>query len=359
MTRVTSTVFDHLAGQLDRLSATVGLGRSPGHHSLLKELLGAAAKRSLDAGPIWPSDISDDHSPVEFSLAFDADRPPALRLLGETVSASPNPVSNAAELVRFLETTESFGISLDRFNSVRDLFLPSNSGESFLLWYSLVLRADSSPALKVYFNPAAQGPENSREIVAEALSRLGRPNAYAQLARHALQRGDQDRLTYFAIDLHDRPHSRVKIYTTHANAEAADALRCAEAINAISADRLIDFCAIAGRTDEFSGRPLTSSYTYLSPDTDHPSGYSLYLPIRDYVSDDEDARDRVVTVLEENGFQSGLLDRAIRSLTDRSLADGSGLLAHVSLRLSATARPGVTVYLSSEAHAVARPRQLN
>ena len=359
MTRTTSTVFDHLAGQLDRLSATVGLGRSAGHRTLLKELLGAAAKQQIGAGPIWPSDIADDHSPVEFSLAFDPNLPPTLRLLGETISASPNPVSNAAELVRFLESTEKLGISLDRFDRVRDLFLPKNSSESFLLWYSLVLRADSRPALKVYLNPAAQGRENAREIVAEALRRLGRPNAYRQLARHALRRGDQDRLTYFAIDLHDQPHSRVKIYTTHVDAETTDTVRCAEAINVIGTDRLIDFCAIAGATDQFSGRPLTSSYTYLSPDTDQPSGYSLYLPIRDYVSDDEDARERVVSVLDRNGFQSGLLDRAISCLTDRSLADGSGLFAHVSLRLSATARPGVTVYLSSEAHAVSRPRQLS
>jgi tryptophan dimethylallyltransferase len=361
MTAPSPTVFDHLAGQLARLSSTVGLGDTGAAAlDILPDLLGAAAEQQLGTGPIWPSDVADDHSPVEFSLAMDTGRAPALRLLGETISERPDVVQNAHQLRHFLQAAaDRFDLSLDRFNRVADLFLPGNYDATFLLWYSLVLRPGRRPDFKVYFNPAAQGPENAREIVAEALARVGLGPAYDHLARHTLCRGDHDQPVFFALDLHDQPHSRVKVYVAHEDASAADAVRCADPINGVEADRLIDFCSVAGRTDRFSSRPLISSYTYVSPDTDRPSVYSLYLPIRDYVSDDEAARERTATVLTHNGFQPDLLDRAIRCLTDRPLAEGSGLIAHVSLRLGAAMRPGVTVYLSSEAHAVSRPRQLN
>jgi hypothetical protein len=79
------------------------------------------------------------------------------------------------------------------------------------------------------------------------------------------------------------------------------------------------------------------------------------VPIRSYVSDDEEARDRVAALLERYGFDSVELDRIITALTRRPLREGVGLIAHVSLRLGLP-RPGVTVYLSAEAYQVSPPR---
>jgi len=86
-----------------------------------------------------------------------------------------------------------------------------------------------------------------------------------------------------------------------------------------------------------------------------PVGYSIYVPIRGYVSDDREARVRVMALLDRYGFDGAVFERAITALTQRLLLDGVGLIAHVSLRLGPP-RPGVTVYLSSEAYRVNPPR---
>jgi hypothetical protein len=121
---------------------------------------------------------------------------------------------------------------------------------------------------------------------------------------------------------------------------------------------LREFCRIAGgTTGPFTGRPLISSYAFVAGDTDRPSGYTLYLPIRDYVPDDAVARKRVRDVLARAGLDPDAVDRAIAAVTDRPLDRGVGLIAHVALRLGRL-RPGVTVYLSSEAHQVLPTRSM-
>ena len=75
------------------------------------------------------------------------------------------------------------------------------------------------------------------------------------------------------------------------------------------------------------------------------------MPIRDYVADDEEARDRVVALLERYGFGNAEFDRVLAAVTPRPLRAGVGLIAHVSLRLGPP-RPGMTVYLSAEAYEV-------
>jgi hypothetical protein len=167
--------------------------------------------------------------------------------------------------------------------------------------------------------------------------------------------GQGDRLTFFALDLHDQPQARVKLYLTHHNAEVRDVVRAAGLVDGVDATELAEFCAAAGGgTGPFGGRPLVSSYT-LTERADKPVGYSIYVPIRSYVSDDEEARDRVVALLAQYGIDSADFDQAVAAVTQRSLRAGVGLIAHVSLRLGPP-RPGVTVYLSAEAYGVTPPR---
>ncbi|MGW3866927.1 tryptophan dimethylallyltransferase family protein, partial [Streptomyces sp. NPDC005047] len=82
---VTSTLGEHLAGQLQRLlhAADVTCPRAQDAVRLLPGLLGPAAGRPLDAGPPSPSFVSDDHSPAELSVSFAADGAPTVRVLVE------------------------------------------------------------------------------------------------------------------------------------------------------------------------------------------------------------------------------------------------------------------------------------
>src|SRR5205823_6529724 len=75
---------DHVCGQLRFLGSAVGLDAVTDDYAcLLSELLGPAAAHPLGVPPVWSSEISDDHTPVEYSITFDADRSAKLRFLVE------------------------------------------------------------------------------------------------------------------------------------------------------------------------------------------------------------------------------------------------------------------------------------
>ena len=344
---------DHIAGQLRDLCTAIGLGPAAplaGLHALL----GPAGERRLGDPPLWPTDVSDDHTPVEFSVACEANRPPTLRMLGERMSALPGRSANLRAALDLVDTLSGrFGLALAHFDRVRQVFLNRDPLTDFALWFSMVYRPDSPAEVKVYVNPDTHGPARAPQLVADALGRLGLTGAYATTLRYAVRPnrlGEQDRFAFFALDLHDRPHSRVKLYLSHADSTADDLVRAASAVPGVDSGLVRDFLGVAGCPGPLTGRPAVSGYTFVRGDTNRPSTYSLYLPIRDYVEDDEQARDRVLAVLDRFGLDATVIDRAINAVARRPLADGPGLVAHVSLRLAAHQAPGVTVYLSSEAY---------
>jgi DMATS type aromatic prenyltransferase len=304
--------------------------------------------------------VADDHSPIEFSVAYNENEPPALRILAEVIGEKPGPRANMCAAYEFLDSqSKRFGLSTARLDSVRDLFAAEHPQGPFGLWCSLVFRSGRRPEFKVYFNPELDGPDRAPELVAEALRRLGLGRSYRKMLKHAVRPGELgrgDRLAFFALDLHDGPQARVKLYLTHHHADARDVARAAGMVDGVDPAEVAVFCALAGRTGRFDERPLVGSYT-LTEGAAKPVGYSIYVPIRSYVDDDLEARDRVLPLLDRYRFDSTAFDRAIAAVAHRPLADGVGLIAHVSLRLGPP-RPGLTVYLSAEAYEVCPPRTL-
>jgi len=353
------SVLDHIGGQLARLCEILGM--DPGDPAeLLEDLLGPHAARPLSKSPAWPSDVADDNSPVEFSVAWNQTEPPSLRILAEVVDAAPGVHANMASAYDFLDRqTARHGLRTDRLDAVRDLFGAACPDAVFALWCSLVFRTGRRPEFKVYFNPEAQGVHRAPGLVAEALARLGLAASYRAMLDHAVRPGELgrlDRLSFFALDLHDGPQSRVKLYVSHHEAAARDAARAAAVVDEVHAAEVAEFCALAGRAGLFTGRPLVSSYT-LTEGASRPTGYSVYVPIRSYVGDDREARERVGELMSRYHLDPVLLDAALAAVARRPLDQGVGLIAHVSLRLGLP-RPGLTVYLSTEAYAVASPRPL-
>ncbi|BAL87478.1 hypothetical protein AMIS_22580 [Actinoplanes missouriensis 431] len=347
------TVLDHLGGQLRRLCDVVGMDPAT-PVQLLSELLGRHGSRPLNAPPAWPSDVSDDHTPIEFSIAYNESEPPALRILAEAFGATPGVPANALATYEFLRAQSArYGLSTSRLDAVRDLFATEHPQGDFVLWLSLVFRNGRPPEFKVYFNPELTGPENSPRVVEQALDRLGLGPAYQKMVSLAVRPGElarKDRLTFFALDLQDGPQARVKLYLSHHDARAEDVARAASVVDGVDPAQVAEFCELAGRAERFTGRPLVGSYT-ITQGADRPNGYSVYVPIRSYVGDDQEARERVLPLLERYRFDPAMLDKAISAVTSRPLESGVGLIAHVSLRLGPP-RPGMTVYLSSEAYQV-------
>jgi hypothetical protein len=352
-----TSLFDHLKVQLHGLCAVTDADPDVAER-LLGDLLGDAGTALRDRPPRWASGVSDDHTPMEYSLAFHRGEGPTLRVLAEALAVRPTLEAHLAAGQAFVRTQAArHGLALDSFDRVRDLFTPIRPQHTFTVWQSLVFSLGRGPEFKVYFNPEISGTEQAPALVRTALERLGLGASYQTLIKHSARAGElgrADRLAFFALDLHGGAHARVKVYVARHDATADDMVRAAEAVRNVDAGELLDFCRIAGGgTSRFATLPLVGSYTFTTS-TDEPVGYSLYVPIRGYVSDDEQAHDRVAAVLRRYGFATAGLDRAIAAVTGRPLRDGVGLLAHVSLRLGAP-RPGVTVYLSAEAYRVRPP----
>lgn len=351
------SVFEHVGGQLTRLCEVAGVDPDVSM-VLLKDLLGPVGTRRLSEPPAWPSNVADDHTPVEFSMAYSEGEPPSLRVLGEATGSPPGVLANQAAAHRFLRTqAHRFNLSTSQFDQVKDLFATDHPQGEFTLLWSLVFHSRRQPELKVYFNPEVKGVRRAPELVAEALHQLGLATSYQSMLDCGVRPGElgqRDRLTFLALDLHGGPRARVKLYLTHHDAEARDVVRAAGAVDDIDVAALAEFCAVAGGgITRFDRHPLVASYT-LTEGSDKPMGYSLYVPIRSYVHDDDEARDRVTALLARHNFDGAAFDRAIAAVTQRALRAGVGLLAHVSLRLGKP-RPGVTVYLSSEAYQVHPP----
>ncbi|WP_232050616.1 tryptophan dimethylallyltransferase family protein [Actinoplanes sp. OR16] len=319
---------------------------------LLSELLGDYGSRPLSEPPAWPSDVSDDHTPVEFSIAYNESEPPALRILAEALGSTPGVRANALATYEFLRRqSQRFGLSTSRLDAVRDLFDAENPQGDFVLWISLVFRSGRAPEFKVYFNPELSGAEQAPDVVRRALDRLGLGPAYEKMLSQAIrpaELGRRDRLTFFALDLHDGPQARVKLYISHHDARAEDVARASSVVDGVDPELVAGFCEQAGRTPLFTGRPLVGSFT-ITQGADRPNGYSVYVPIRSYVTDDQEALERVLPLLDRYRFDPAVLDKAIAAVTSRTLDSDAGLIAHVSLRLGPP-RPGMTVYLSSEAY---------
>jgi len=354
-----STLYAHVDKQLRDLCAVLGLDPSA-PASGLRALLEPIADRPLSEPPLWRTDISDDHSPVEFSIACAAGKPPVLRMLGETVAARPSRLANLRSALALADRLAGpLGLALDRFHQVRELFLDAEPQTDFGMWFSLVYPPDAAPEVKIYVNPDSQGADRNPELVAEALRRLHLADAYPTIMTHGTrpeEHNQRDRFSFFAVDLHDQAHSRVKVYLAHRDATPDDLVRAAGAVEGIDPGLVREFLELAGCARLLTHRPPMSGYTFLATDTNRPSIYNLYLPIRDYVADDEQAHDRAVAIMSRFGVDPAVLDKAIAAITNRRLRDGVGLIAHVALRLAADTVPGVTIYLSSESYQVLPPR---
>lgn len=241
---------DHLAGQLRRLCAVFGLGTVTDEYAcLLSELLGPVAAQPLGAAPAWPSEIADDHTPVEYSITFDADRVPKLRFLVE-------PGSRWLDLRATMDTgqrvlhavAERYRFSLQRFHMLEDLFLPSRPQGSFGLWIGVELGRDRIPDFKLYLNPGVHGPDRAPEIVREAMARLGFGDAFGCLLRHGVARGHElDRFYIFSLDVGSHwEKPRVKVYVRHDECSADEVERPTGAVSGIRPGVVPAFCRLVG-----------------------------------------------------------------------------------------------------------------
>jgi DMATS type aromatic prenyltransferase len=331
--------------QLAAICKALGSSREALANDVFDVMCESWAHRSVDE-PSRVSDITDDHSPFEFSLAFDR-KEPKLRLLVEAQGEHDDLESNWNAAWHLNERLESrFGASLERARAIRDLFQPEVPGLRFGLWHAVSVDREQPP-FKAYFNPQAKGPHRANEIVAEALNRLGFSKAW-QWLRSILSNSEQNRLIYFSLDLLDESSARVKVYVAH------------HAVNASTVESLMalgpghepgdaaGFCAaLTGSIGPYSERPAITCMAFVAGHDEEPSSITLHVPVRSYVPHDAAAVHRIAHFLSPVDGQ--LFERCVKAIARRPLDAWSGLPTYASYRREEGSRR-LTVYLSPEAY---------
>ncbi|MEV6616380.1 tryptophan dimethylallyltransferase family protein [Streptomyces sp. NPDC051051] len=357
----TDTLGGHTTRQLLRLCEVVGLTAHDAevYARTLTAMLGAAAARPLDLPPPNPTFLSDDHTPVEFSLSFVPGAAPTLRVLLEPGCAFGDLAQNGRRGLRAVrEMAARWGFATDRLDELEDLFLPASPEGPFALWCALELRPGGVPKVKVYLNPAATGRGHAAATVREALRRLGHHDAFAALPPH-------DRHLFFALDLGDWAEPRVKVYLAHQDLSAAEAGALSRTGGLPQAEENEEFFRIVAGRDGTDGggaepapavrRPVQSCHAFTESASGLPSGFTLYVPVRDYAPHDGEALTRATALLGRHGQDPAPLLAAVSAVTDRDPEEGVGLVAYLALAHQQGQPPRVTAYLSSEAYAVRPP----
>ncbi|MFI8100489.1 tryptophan dimethylallyltransferase family protein [Streptomyces sp. NPDC086023] len=354
------TLGGFTAEQLLRLCEVAGLGADDAEayaHTLVSAL-GPAAERPLDLPPPNRTYLSDDHTPVEFSLSFTRGGTPALRVLLEPGCGVGSPAENGRAGLRAVrEMARLWNFSTDRLDDLADLFFPADPQGPFALWCALELVPGGVPRVKVYLNPAASGQERSAGTVREALRRLGHDRAYASLP-------GADGYPFLALDLGDWAAPRVKVYLRHLGLSAADAGGLCRMAPGPGPEEVEEFFGVSAGAAEAGGqgwslpldrRPGLSCHSFTEAGAGLPSGFTLHIPVRDHVRDDAEALARAEALLGRYGMDPAPLARALSALTARRLTDGTGLIAYLALAHQRGCPPRITAYVSSEAYAVRPP----
>jgi DMATS type aromatic prenyltransferase len=309
-------------------------------------------ERLVGAMPAWPSDITDDGTPFEFSVAFGASNP-KLRMLVEAQQAPFDLHSNwqaGLELHTALQSIPHLDVS--SFDRIADLFAPGHGPAGrFALWHAADI-SEARVTLKAYLNPQIRGPEAAPGLIHEALQRLGCGHG-CDLVTELLEDPDaSNELVYFSLDLSAAAGARAKVYIAHRQATAAEIeSQLARCDGHVRGDALSWITALTGSKGPFSMRPILSCFAF-SASTRKPS-ITLHIPTRCYVENDADSAARVGALLAPVDRQE--LQGILVGFSGRPLDVGRSLITYVSLRREAAGLQ-ITTYLAPEAYAIAAPR---
>jgi len=316
-------------------------------------LLGPTGQLRVESSPQWRSALSDDHTPVEFSIALEGGRVEP-RLLIESLDDAPT-VASSWDAARATNERlrQRYGTPLERLALVEELFRPRRDA-SFGMWHAAWLRQGRPPLFKVYLNPAANGVESAPALIEEVLGRLGFSRAWSCIEGVVARRPSVDHVIYFSLDLDANPAARVKVYVAHPSATARDI----EPLLALSpgyvAGESERFCRALTMTEgPFGARPLQTCYAFTASDDARPSSVTLHLPIRSYTAHDRVALERISNYL--GGELGASYRQIIERVAHRPLEAGSGLQTYASL-CCARNQKRATVYLAMEAYATHPPR---
>jgi len=308
-------------------------------------------ERCVSAPPAgWRSLISDDHAPVELSVAHSA-RGPELRLLFEIAGDEPTPsAQHRAALAAAPWLSERFDAQVGRLDQLAPLLAPDDAHGRFGVWLAAVFRRSGAVEFKAYLDPQARGPARAADLVERALGLLQLPGAWPAVATLARRGPALDSLTFLSIDLVDVERARTKVYVSKTNATFEDLRFDAGLAEHGDPERLAAHIAAVTDADDgvlWAARPTVTCLGFIGADP-RPKQLTVHVPVRAYAPDDEVAHERVLRALRAAGYPTATMERVVSAFAQRPLAAGSGMIPYISHGAD-PGRPRVTVYLATEA----------
>lgn len=347
--------------QLTRLSKAIGQDDAT-REKLLHALRFSGGEWCQNAIPqklntsAWVSDVSNDHSPFEYSLALSqATGVAELRFL---IEAQPEESSLAALQERTSRLTDDIAteygptkVSLDRLNLVRDLFLPSAAEGNLASWHSFAT-SKTLEKWKIYLNPLATGRQNAFNVTREALERLGLARSWKLL--ESIMTGD-DYPIYFSLGLSPNPEdAEVKVYVAHCGASATQIAQKHVKIDPNSSVHAIElFYSImaGGSLGPYPGKPGLSCFHFKNKDPSRPAARTVLYPMDNYAANDAEAQRRIEMYMDAISAPRIYRERyrnAISAVQRRPLEAGRGIHSWVSMKEKLDGTRSNTFYLSAE-----------
>jgi DMATS type aromatic prenyltransferase len=341
-----ATYQDIARSQLRGLAQALGVSRDADRHEEVRaRLFDGWGDAEVPQKPVYLSAIGDDHSPFEYSIALGPDAS-ELRLLFEAQGTEPSLSANRSAALAFNQRLAPYGATFERFDRIRDLFMPDAPEGAFTLWHAVTF-GSGQPEFKIYLNPFARGPMHAWGIVTEALTRLGLGDAVKTLKMAANRGGVLDQPNYFSLDLSRASTARVKVYLRHPDATAAELERTFSHAVRHRVGDVTEFCnAMIGQVGPFSSKPATSCFSFVEGSS-RPVAATLHLPVAHYIDNDASIRRRVMAYLEAHQLSAETYDRALAAMASHSLDQTRGLQSYASYRREPTGIR-LTAYLSPE-----------
>ncbi|KAJ5947825.1 Aromatic prenyltransferase DMATS type [Penicillium verhagenii] len=304
----------------------------------------------------WVSDVSNDHSPYEYSLALcQKTGASELRFL---IEAQPeeNSLSALQESTSRLtnDIATEYGpakVSLDRLNLIQDLFVPSDPSSMLATWHSFAT-SKTLEKWKMYLNPLASGRKNTFNVTRQALERLGLAESWKLLEN--MMTGD-DYPIYFALGLSPNPEdAEVKVYVAHPGASAAEiAQKHVQMEPNSDVDAIMQFYSTmgGGTLGPYRGKPGLSCFHFKNKDPSRPAARTVLYPMDNYAKSDAEAQERIERYMDAISAPQLYRERyrnAINTVKRRPLEAGRGIHSWVSMKEKLDGKRSNTFYLSAE-----------
>ena len=345
-----STYASVAAMQIRDLCESLGLGSCTADvQALFERMARGWGQHPVDRGPLWTSDLTDDHTPYEFSIAFREDRP-ELRILVESQTLAGTVHDQwRAGLTLHDQLASDLGLHRERFDAIRSEFAPSATCRAgFALWHSVVFDPGGHHLLKVYLNPRIDGHPDAPRRVRAALQAAGFGHAWDTVARLM---DPHSAPCYLSLDVMDSG-GRVKVYIAHPGKTLGS---YSDQLGRLSEDAARDAATLigqfAGRDQRFEHRPLLTCLGFRSDSTAFDT--TIHFPVRSYVRSDQDSLDGISKFLHPRAFAR--LADALKRLAGGPLSGSRGRVSYVS-RTRTPSGLRHTIYVAPLCHAAGAGR---